>query len=86
MVFTNVLALEEDNASGNASQPLESQAQPRDEPEEVVIHTQASPPRTETSEPVTKAQDETPLLSAIGDYEDGKKVDGSKSYFLRLSI
>ena len=83
MVFTNAYALEESptNESGNASQPLESRAQPRDEPEEVVVHTQPSPLPTKKCEPVTEAQDEMPLLSAIKDYEDGKKADESKCAF-----
>ena len=72
MVFTNPVALDEDtaNESGNADQPKESQAQPGEEPEEVVVHT----PETEKSEP---------LLSAILDYEDGKKSDESKCTYNR---
>ena len=78
MIFTNPAALDEDIAieSGNANQPQESKVQPSEEPEEVVVHTQ--PPETQKSEPVTKAQDEVPLLSTIMDYEDGKKGDESK--------
>ena len=78
MIFTNPAVLDEVTAdeSGNANQPQESKVQPSEEPEEVVVHTQ--PPETQKSEPVTKGHDEVPLLSAIMDYEDGKKGAESK--------
>ena len=75
MIFTNTLALNEEattdaEASGNtgsADTPRSDHKQ-TDAPEEVVIHTQ----------PLAKTQDEMPLLSAIKDFEDGRKVDQSE--------
>lgn len=76
MTFTNTVAINEEATTdaedscgnnGSADTPR-SVLKKTDEPEEVVIHTQ----------PVTKTQDEMPLLSAIKDYEDGQKVEQSE--------
>lgn len=79
LIITNSVALEEvaANESLNLNQPPESQSHSTAEPEEVAVHTQ--PAKPETSKPATKAQDEMPLLSAIQDFEDGKKGGETKS-------
>ena len=81
LIITNSIALEEVTAkeSLNLSQPPGSQPPSTAELDEVAVHRQPSKP--ETSEPVTKAEDEMPLLSAIQEYEDGKKGGESKCKF-----
>ena len=76
MTFTNTVAINEEattdaeDSCGNNGSPdtPRSDLKKTDEPEEVVIHTQ----------PVTKTQDEMPLLSAIKDFEVGQKVEQSE--------
>ena len=86
LIITNSVALEEvaANESLNLNQPPESQSHSTAEPEEVAVHTQ--PAKPETSKPATKAQDEMPLLSAIQDFEDGKKGGESMCKFSFLKL
>ena len=72
MTFTNTVAINEEATtdaedSGSTDTPR-SDLKKTDDPEEVVIHTQ----------PVTKTQDEMPLLSTIKDFEDGQKLEQSE--------
>lgn len=67
MAFTNSPALEEGIPQDHAF----------DEPEAIEIH--KIPQETQEPKAVTKEQEERPLLSAILDYEDGKKATEKKS-------
>lgn len=66
MIFTNTVALNEE-ATRDAGDARNTDEPRSDEPDEVVVHTQ----------PLAQASDEMPLLSAVKDYEDGKKGDPS---------
>ncbi|KAL9986462.1 hypothetical protein ACROYT_G000615 [Oculina patagonica] len=64
MIFTNTAAINEE-ASKDAEDTRNADESQTDERYEVVVHTQ----------PLAQAPDEMPLLSAVKDYEDGRKGD-----------
>ncbi|XP_078369902.1 uncharacterized protein LOC144653707 isoform X2 [Oculina patagonica] len=66
MIFTNTAAINEE-ASKDAEDTRNADESQTDERYEVVVHTQ----------PLAQAPDEMPLLSAVKDYEDGRKDAGS---------
>ena len=75
MVFTNKVALEDETLQ-ESSGFVKVEYHQSDEPEIIEIH--KLPPKSEDSKTVTKEHEEMPLLSAVTDYEEGKKADESK--------